>query len=130
MSEKDTWFGYLEAGAKSSPVLIDPGLSTGNTKTVYVFNLARRAILEYAREILDAKLRPLQATERSVVGELQAAYAQARVGFTPRGGRSVGVPERGPAARRRREEAVTDADDYEQDSEEIDGLDWSSSEDD
>ena len=55
--KKNLWYGYLEAGANSSPVIRDDGLNTGNPKTVYLFNLARGCILEYSREIVEPKLR-------------------------------------------------------------------------
>lgn len=129
MSEKEHWYGYLEAGAKSSPVLMDSSLSTGNAKTVYLFNLDRQRILEYSREVVDAKLRPLQTVEKDVIAALQTGYAQARAGFVPRGGRALSVPDRGPVARRRREESVSESEEYDEDSAEISGLDWSSSED-
>jgi len=129
MSEKDLWYGYLNAGTKSTPVLLDPGLSTGNSKTVYLFNLERQRILEYSREIVDAKLRTLRPEEQSLVASLQSGYAQARVGFSPRGGRSFGVPERGPVARRRREETIAEAEEYDEDTEEIAALEWASTDD-
>lgn len=130
MSEKECWYGYLEAGPKSSLVALDPSLSTGNSKTVYLFNLERQRILEYSRAVVDSKLRPLRPDERPLAATLQAAYAQAKSGFSPRGGRAFGVPERGPVARRRREESLADADEYEEETaEELPGLDWASAED-
>ncbi len=130
MSEKDCWYGYLEAGAKSSLVVMDPALSTGNSKTLYLFNLDRQRILEYSRAVVESKLRPLRADERPKVAGLQAAYAQAKSGFSPRGGRAFGVPDRGPVARRRREESVAESDEYEEEAaEELPGLDWASADD-
>lgn len=130
MSEKDCWYGYLEAGPKSSLVVMDPSLSTGNTKTLYLFNLERQRILEYSRTVVDAKLRALRPDERPLVAGLQAAYAQAKSGFSPRGGRAFGVPDRGPVARRRRDEAVAESDEYEEEvAEELAGLDWAAAED-
>lgn len=130
MSEKECWYGYLEAGPKGSLVVMDPGLSTGNGKTIYLFNLERQRILEYSRVVVEGKLRPLTPAERPLVASLQSAYAQAKSGFSPRGGRAFGVPDRGPVARRRREESLGDSDEYEEEAvEEFSGLDWTSSED-
>ena len=50
-SKASLWFGHLSAGARSSPVLRDARLDTGNPKTLYMFNLKRGEILEYAREV-------------------------------------------------------------------------------
>jgi len=86
MSDKHFWFGYLEAGEKSSPVLRDSRIDTGNSATLYLFNLKRNEILEYRREIIEPKLRELKADEASVCAELQKAYGEARSQFTPRAG--------------------------------------------
>jgi len=58
-SKRGLWFGCLEAGNSSSPVIRDQHLETGNVKTLYIFNLARGRILEYQREIVEPKLRDL-----------------------------------------------------------------------
>ena len=86
MSDKHYWFGYFEAGEKSSPVLRDSRIDTGNPDTLYLFNLKRNEILEYRRDIVEPKLRELNAGEQGVSQELQAAYVEARGRFTPRGG--------------------------------------------
>ncbi len=95
MSEKHYWFGYFEAGEKSSPVLRDSRIDTGNPDTLYLFNLKRNEILEYRREIIEPKLRELNAGEQGVSQELQAAYAEARGHFTPRGGKIANLPLKG-----------------------------------
>ena len=38
-------------------------MDTGNPKTLYLFNLIRGEILEYAREIVEDKLRELKPAE-------------------------------------------------------------------
>lgn len=106
MSENPLWFGYIEAGEKSSPVVIDKRLNTGDPKTVYVFNLKRNQILEYKREIAEPKLRELKGEEQGLVSELEAAFSQARRGFKPRAARVLNVPENGgPRAAAEAEEA-------------------------
>jgi hypothetical protein len=98
MSKSTVWFGYLDAGAKSSAVAIDERLNTGNPNTVYVFNLARGKILEYKREIAEEKLRDLEPDESSVLDELKAAFEAARRDFHTRGAQILNLPERGQAA--------------------------------
>ena len=90
------WIGFLEAGNRSSPVLRDDSLDTGNPATIYLFNLMKDRILEYRKDIVEPRLRELAAEEVSLTLTLQEAFAQARAGFTPRGS------QRAAAARRRR----------------------------
>lgn len=83
--KKKIWFGFLEAGAKRSPVLRDASLETGNPKTVYLFNLMKEKILEYRLDIVEFKLRELEAEELTLIPELRKAYDRVREDFEPRG---------------------------------------------
>ena len=85
------WYGYLTAGERSSPVLRDSRMETGNPKTIYMFNLKRGEIIEYALEIVEKKLRDLKPDESGYIGELDAGYKKARRSFKGRvtGKRSV-----------------------------------------
>jgi hypothetical protein len=78
------WYGYLEAGEKSSHIAMDSTMDTGKPKTVYVFNLKRDQILEYSREIIEPKLRELHESEFDMLAELKKAFNKARKAFTPR----------------------------------------------
>lgn len=100
MSEKHYWYGYLEAGEKSSPVLRDSRLDTCMSDTLYLFNLRRGEILEYKRAIIEPKLRALGAQEQELGQTLKSAYIEARNRFTPRGGKAMVIPTEGgkPAA--------------------------------
>ena len=98
--KKNLWYGYLEAGASSSPVVRDDGLNTGNPKTVYLFNLARGRILEYAREIVEPKLRELNGKEAKAIAKLDAGFAEARRDFKDRSARILNIPERDSPARK------------------------------
>jgi hypothetical protein len=98
--KKNLWYGYLEAGANSSPVIRDDGLNTGNPKTVYLFNLARGRILEYSREIVEPKLRELNGKEAKAIAKLEAGFAEARRDFKDRSARILNIPERGSPARK------------------------------
>ena len=79
------WYGFLQAGNRSSPVIRDDRLDTGNRKTVYLFNLSRNTILEYSREVVEPKLRDLKPGESVTITELDAAYKKARRNFKDRG---------------------------------------------
>jgi hypothetical protein len=79
------WYGYLNAGERSSAVLRDAHLDTGNPKTLYLFNLVRGEILEYAREVVEKKLRELKSAESGYIAELDAGYKKARRNFKDRG---------------------------------------------
>jgi hypothetical protein len=94
------WYGYLEAGKRSSPVIRDERLDTGSAKTVFLFNLARREILEYSRDVVEPKLRELKSGEAKSIKELDAAYAEARRDFKDRRARPLNIPEHGGSARR------------------------------
>jgi hypothetical protein len=94
------WYGYLEAGNRSSPVIRDERLDTGSTKTVFLFNLARCEILEYSRDVVEPKLRELKSAEAKTIEELDAAYAEARRNFKDRRARPLNIPEQGGSARR------------------------------
>jgi len=92
-------FKYLDAGAKSSIVVIDSDLSTSNDQTLYLFHRQRNQIIEYRRDIVEAKLRELTAEEQKMAKELQQAYQQARAQFTPRGAAAQLIPESAPPAK-------------------------------
>ena len=79
------WYGFLQAGDRSSPVIRDDRLDTGNRKTMYLFNLNRNTILEYSREVVEPKLRDLKPDESVTITELDAAYKKARRNFKDRG---------------------------------------------
>ncbi len=79
------WYGFLQAGDRSSPVIRDDRLDTGNRKTMYLFNLNRNLILEYSREVVEPKLRDLKPDESVTISELDAAYKKARRNFKDRG---------------------------------------------
>ncbi len=81
MPKNFIWCGYLEAGDKSTPVVVDQRLETGNPETLYLFNLKRNEILTYNRGIVEPKLRELRNDEAGLVQDLKNAYAKARRSF-------------------------------------------------
>lgn len=80
MSKNDIWYGYLKAGDKSSPVVRDPAVETNSQKTLYLYNHIRGSFLEYARDIVEPKLRELTA-EDIPLDELQSAFEAAKKSF-------------------------------------------------
>lgn len=74
-------YGFLEAGAKSSPVLISSKLNTNNEKTLYIYNLNRNSIIEYQRQIVEPKIRELKADEINLIENLVSGYKAASKNF-------------------------------------------------
>ncbi len=94
MSKNSIWYGYLEAGDKSSAVVVDERLETGNPDTIYLFNMARKDIIQYNRNIVQPKLRELREDEDELLSELKNAYLRARRSFKTRAERPLPVVER------------------------------------
>ena len=111
------WYGYLNAGTRSSPVLRDARLDTGNTKTLYLFNLVRGEILEYVHEIVEKKLRELKPAESGFVADLDAGYKKARRNFKGHYASISNITKRSVAVFK---EKVDDYDDSEIDIDDID----------
>jgi len=84
MKANPLWFGFLEAGTKSSPVVRSARLSTGNPKTIYLFNFNRNNIIEYDHNIVEVKLRELDADEKETVKILKLAFNKVFKEFKPR----------------------------------------------
>jgi hypothetical protein len=100
------WFGYLEAGKKGSLVVRDVTLDTGTPSTIYLFNQKKGKILEYRKDIVEAKLRELKPKEADAVESLEQEFERARTGFVPRvARRPVSLP---PPRKKRRDEEAPD----------------------
>lgn len=82
---KPCWCGYLMAGRRSSPVLLDSRLESGSPKTIYMYNLNRDEIIEYVVEVVEKKLRDLKSDESEYIKELDAGYKKACRKFKRRG---------------------------------------------
>lgn len=115
MSDNNLWYGFLEAGEKSSPILMDQRLNTANPNTVYVFNLKRSEIIEYRRDIVEAKLRDLEDEDSNIIKELKSGYNKARSSFVPRGAKVSNIPEKGAEAPPPKKAAPTENDEEEYD---------------
>jgi hypothetical protein len=82
MNKNDLWYGFLQAGGKSSPVVRDMSLEEKGRSTIYLYNHARGMFLEYALEVVEPKLRELQPEDISLK-ELDSAFKLARKTFNP-----------------------------------------------
>jgi hypothetical protein len=82
MSKDDIWYGFLEAGQKSSPVVRDATLEDKSRNKVYLYNFVRGQFLEYALEVVGPKLRELQPGDITQK-ELESAFKAARKSFNP-----------------------------------------------
>lgn len=105
MKDKNLWVGYLTLAAKEILVASDDRVDTGNHKTLFLYNRERNEIVEYSREIIEAKLMDAPIEDYNAK-EIAAAYQQAlrkakpnlyRVVFTPNAGGSSIPKEKKPA---------------------------------
>jgi hypothetical protein len=84
MSKKNKlWYGFLEAGSKSGPVAIDRGMETGDGKTLFIYNHNKKEILKYVRELVEPKLRELNAQEKALEASLKKGFTESlkTIGF-------------------------------------------------
>ncbi len=125
MSNNKIWLGYLNIGDKSSPVVRDDRLNTGNPQTVYLFNLKRNSIIEYRRDIIEPKLRELSAAETDEYSkDLNKAFNDARTGFVPRISKNVNIPERATGSSSQKKNNDDDMDvDVDNDDMDMDDMD-------
>jgi len=84
MKSDSLWFGFLDAGPKSSPVIRSGLLDTKNPDTVFLFNLQRNDILVYHRSIVEPKLRELGVGDMETIRELKQAFKKAMTEFKSR----------------------------------------------
>jgi hypothetical protein len=80
MGTKDIWYGVLEAGDKTSPVVRDMSLEVSDTKRVWLYNHVKNQFVEYSLEIVEPKLRNLGNGDISL-DELDLAFKSARKAF-------------------------------------------------
>jgi hypothetical protein len=80
MKTKDIWYGVLDAGEKTSPVVLDATLDASQGK-VWLYNHQRNQFIEYARAIVEPKLREL-TSEDIAQKELDEAFKAALLAFS------------------------------------------------
>jgi hypothetical protein len=80
MSKNDIWYGILDAGEKTSPVVRDLTIQASNPNNVWLFNHSRNAFVEYSLAIVEPKLRELGKGDLSK-DDLDKAFKAARKTF-------------------------------------------------
>jgi hypothetical protein len=80
MNAKNIWYGVLEAGEKTSPVVRDASIDASENK-IFLFNYVRNQFIEYAQAIVEPKLRELTADDISQ-DDLEKAFKIAHQAFT------------------------------------------------
>lgn len=80
MSTNDIWYGILDAGDKSTPVVRDLSMQAASDK-VWLYNHVRNAFVEYSLAIVEPKLREL-AKGDITQDELDRAFKAARQAYT------------------------------------------------
>ncbi len=81
MSTNDIWYGVLEAGSKTSPVVRDLSMQA-STNSIWLYNHVRNMFVEYTLAIVEPKLRELKAGDIDRA-ELDRAFKAARKDFAP-----------------------------------------------
>ena len=74
MKKRKLWYGFLEAGVKSSPVVIDRNMITGEKNTIFVYNHNKQEINKYVRDLVEPKLRELSAKEKELQTSLDKGF--------------------------------------------------------
>ena len=131
MAKNPLWCGYLEAGDRSSAVLRDDRLETGNPKTIYLYNLARDEILQYSRDLVDPKLRELRDDESGVAEDLKNGYTKARRTFKFNPDRVFAAPVRKQTRSANDRKVLNDEEPLSSGESDVEGLgdeDWSEEE--
>jgi len=77
MSKQKLWYGFLEAGNKSSLVLIDHNMHTGEENKIFIYNHNRQEILKYSRDLVEPKLRELTNEEKAQQDSLKKGFTVA-----------------------------------------------------
>ena len=76
MAKQKLWYGFLEAGHKSSPIVIDHNMDTGEKHTVFIYNHNKQEILKYVRDLVEPKLRELTAKEKELESLMKKGFAE------------------------------------------------------
>ncbi len=112
MKDKHLWVGYLTLASKKILVASDDRVDTGNRKTIFLYNQERNELVEYSREIIQAKLKDAPAADYNSE-EIANAYQKALRKAKPNLYRVVFAPSTGGSAipAEKKSTAVAGADD-------------------
>jgi len=125
MSKRKLWFGNLEAGSKSSPIVIDYEMETGEKNAIFIYNHSRKEILKYSRDVVEPKLRELTAKEKDLEAELKKAFGEAMKNFKFKTPKAMDAPGKTAA----KSKPAKPAEEPDVDSSDMGGEDWDDSDD-
>ncbi len=117
MSKQNLWYGFLEAEERSSPVIIDNSMDTGEKRTVFIYNHSKKEILKYVREVVEPKLRELTDKEKELEASMKKGFTESLKTFNNKVPNLLAVPAKGkPSAKAEStpeepEAAISDPDD-------------------
>lgn len=115
MKNKHLWVGYLTmADKKKTLVARDNRVETGKSSTIFLYNQERDQIVEYSREIIEAKLKDAPEADYNA-DKMAQAYKKALQAKLPNLYRSIFTPNSGirAPAKEKKSVPVTDDDDIE-----------------
>jgi len=81
MNKSQIWYGFLEAGKRSTAVVVDPKINANMDGKLYIFNQQRNQILEYKKDIVESKLRDLTEEESQLLPTLKSSFELALKNF-------------------------------------------------
>jgi len=70
LNSNKTWYGMLVTSKSSSPVIFDPKLPAAPTGQVYLYNMERKAIVQYLWSAVKERLQDLPAQEKQQIKQL------------------------------------------------------------
>lgn len=112
MKNKHFWVGYLTMGDKKTTLVArDERVETGKSSTVFLYNQERDQIVEYNREIIEAKLKDAPEADYDAKKMIDA-YKKALRNKLPNLYRIIFTPNSGVrAAAKEKKVEITDDDD-------------------
>ena len=95
MKKHKLWYGFLEAGSKSGPVVIDRNMETGDGNTIFIYNHNKGEILKYVRELVEPKLRELSVKEKQLEISLKKGFMASLDTVKFKLPKALNIPEKG-----------------------------------
>ena len=98
MAKQKLWFGFLEAGSKSSPVVIDRSMGGADGNTLFAYNHNKKEIKRYVRDLIEPKLRELTAEEKKLEASLKKGFSASLKNGNFKAPKSLNIPEKESSA--------------------------------
>lgn len=94
-SKKSIWYGQLETSSSKTPVIYDPALPEPPRGRIYLYNSEKNAILKYAADIVQPRLKNLEESERKKIEKsLNRKWQLARKTFLRDYGTRAALPRK------------------------------------